>query len=252
MTVTAQLLDLFRVDQQLRGLRTRLDAAERFLKEQTRLLQDVQARSLTLESQIKQYRAAAANAEGEANRLDQKIAALREQMNAAKTAKEYNAFLSELGNYKDEKASHEEQALAAMAKADELEKQLAELKAEASQRQGQVGVAENERAAREAEIKDRLQELTAKRSELAAGIPKDALKQLEDLIRIKGDEAMAQVEVIDRRNYEYSCAACYMTVPIEILNSIVAGRLTRCVSCGSILYTEDKEIVRPSKQVAKA
>ena len=31
MTVTAKLLKLFRVDQQLRGLKTRLNAAERFL-----------------------------------------------------------------------------------------------------------------------------------------------------------------------------------------------------------------------------
>jgi predicted nucleic acid-binding Zn-ribbon protein len=251
MTVTAQLLELFRVDKQLRGLRTRLDAAERFLGEQIKQQQAIQTRAAALEAQLKQYRAASANAEGEAKRLDQKIAAIREQMNAAKTAKEYNAFLTELGNYKDEKSTFEEQALAAMAKIEELEKALADLQVESEQRRKQVGVAEADRAAREAEIRDRLAELTAKRQELATGIPADALQVLEGLIRTRGDEAMAHVEVVDRRNYEYSCAACYMTLPMEILNSIVAGRLTRCVSCGSILYTEDKDIVRPSKQVAK-
>ena len=252
MTVTSQLLELFRVDKQLRGLRTRLDAAERFLKEQVKQQQDVEARAAVSETQIKQHRAAAANAEGEANRLEQKIASIREQMNAAKTAKEYNAFLTELGNYKDEKSGYEEQALAAMSKTEELEKQLAELKAEAEQRRKQVGIAENDRAAREAEIKDRLAELTAKRKELSGGVPADALQALEALIRTRGDEAMAHVEVVDRRNYEYSSAACYMTLPMAIVNSIVAGRLTRCVSCGSILFTEDKDIVKPSKQVAKA
>lgn len=252
MTVTSQLLELFRVDKQLRGLRTRLDAAERFLREQTRQSDELKGASSAIETQIKQLRAAAANFEGEAARLETKINTIREQMNSAKTAKEYNAFLTELGTFKDEKTSSEEQALGAMTKLEELDSKLKELKAQHAERKKMVGAAETERVTREAEIKDRLTELSARRKVLAADVPKEALASLEHLIKTKGDDAMAHVEVVDRRNYEYSCAACYMTLPMETVSSIVAGRLTACVSCGTILYTEDSEIVKTPKQVAKA
>jgi len=253
MTVTSQLLELFRVDKQLRGLRTRLDAAERFLREQTRQAEELKTGAAAIEAQIRQLRAAASNAEGEVARLDAKINALREQMNAAKTAKEYNALLTELGNYKDERSAAEEQALAALSKIEELDSRLKEIAGQQAERMKIVAAAETERASREAEIKDRLDELTARRASLAGGIPKDALSTLEHLIRTKGDDAMAHVEVIDRRNYEYSCAACYMTLPMETVSSIVTGKLTHCVNCGSILFTEDTEIVKSSsKQVQKA
>lgn len=100
MSVTAQLLELFRVDKQVRGLRSRLDAAERFLAVQEKLLEELDVKNKSFEAQARQTRAAISNEEGEAARLDAKIASLREQMNKAKTAKEYNAFLNELANLK--------------------------------------------------------------------------------------------------------------------------------------------------------
>lgn len=249
MTVTSQLLELFRVDQQLRGLRSRLDVAERFLEQQTQQLTELKTRSAAVESQLRQVKASSGNNEGEAKRLEEKIASLREQMNSAKTAKEYNAFLTELGTFKDQKTAAEDEVLAGMSKVEELDKELKALKAQQAERQKIVTAAEADRKAKEAEIKDRLDELTAKRKDLAAKVPKDALATLERLIKTKNDAAMASVEVLDRRNYEYSCAACYMTLPMETVSSIVTGRLTHCVNCGCILYTEE-EIVRPKTQKA--
>jgi predicted nucleic acid-binding Zn-ribbon protein len=250
MTVTKQLLELFRVDQQLRGLRSRLDAAERFLQQQKSLQADLKARAAALESQARQLKAAAVNSEVEAKRLDEKIAHLREQMNSAKTAKEYNAFLNELGTFKDQKSAAEDEALAHLAKVEEISKELASTRAQLEEREKMVATAAADREAKAAEIKDRLDELTARRQSLAGAVPRDALATLERLIATKRDDAMAAVEVMDRRNYEYTCAGCFMTLPMETVNSIVAGRLTLCVNCGCILYTEE-EIVRP-KQPAKA
>src|SRR5215813_632573 len=124
MTVTSQLLELFRVDKQLRGLRSRLDAAERFLQQQKSLQTDLKTRASALESQARQMKASAGSSEGEAKRLEERIAGLREQMNSAKTAKEYNAFLSELGTFKDQKTAAEEEALGVMSKLEELNKEL--------------------------------------------------------------------------------------------------------------------------------
>jgi predicted nucleic acid-binding Zn-ribbon protein len=257
MSVTLQLLRLFQVDKQLRGLRSRLDSAEKFLTQQRAQLKDIDEKKGSLEAQIKQLRAAQANDEGEAARLDERINGLREQMNAMKTAKEYSAAVSELNNFKDQKSKAEESALESMTRIEQLEGQLAELKKQREERAKLVAQAETDRTAREAEIKDRLEELKAQRTEMAKGIPQDALNILEGLIKLRGDEAMCPVEILDRRNHEYSCSGCMMTLPVEVVNTMLGGRLTRCVSCSCIVYTEEENFLGPppktpkSKQVAK-
>jgi predicted nucleic acid-binding Zn-ribbon protein len=243
MTETAKLLRLFRVDQQLRGLRTRLDMAEKYLAEQERQLKDLQQRQVQTASDLKKLKTAISSDEGEVAGVDERIAKIREQMNAAKTNKEYSAFLAELSHLKARKEEIERHELEEMTKVEALEKQLAELTGHLAQRQTIVAQAKTERDAREAEIRDRLKELSAQRDALRAEIAASTAKAFEDMVRLHGDLAMAAVEVLDRRNHEWTCGACQMTLPVETINHISAGRLTRCVSCRCFLYTEEEDIV---------
>ena len=177
-----------------------------------------------------------------------------------KTAKEYNAGLTELNNYKESKTKHEDAAVENMAKLEQLDSQAADMKKQREERARIVSGAETDRVTKEAEIKDRVEELTAQRKAMTDGIPKDALTTLEALIKLRGDDAMAPVEVLDRRNLEYACTACMMTLPVETVSAMLAGKLTKCVSCHCIIYTEEDLLpVKPTpkakpvkKQVAKA
>src|SRR3954469_19618533 len=105
MSVTESLLRVFRVDQQLQGLQSRLRAAERFLGEQTKQLQTLDSKREALASQLKQSQVAVANHEGEMARIDARIEQLREQMNAARTNKEYKAFLTEVNTLKADRST---------------------------------------------------------------------------------------------------------------------------------------------------
>ena len=102
MDVTAKLLAVFQVDKQLRGLKSRLTAAERFLGEQSKELSGLDAKQHALETQLKAVTAQTMGAEGEAKRLEARIAGIREQMNNAKTNREYQAFLVEMNTFKIE------------------------------------------------------------------------------------------------------------------------------------------------------
>jgi len=250
MSITHQLLKLFQVDKQLRGLRSRLDGAERFLEQQRGFLKDIEEKTSAITSQVKHLRAAIANDEGEAARIEAKIAAIREQINGLKTAKEYNAGLTELNTFKEAKTKHEDAAVEAMGRLESLESQAADLKKLKEERAKIVAGAESDRQTKEIEIKDRLQELKSQRDALAAEIPKESLSSLESLIKLRGDDAMAPVEVLDRRNLEYSCTACMMTLPVETVSAMLSGRLTKCVSCHCIIYTEDE--ILPSKPAPKS
>lgn len=254
MSVTKQLLDLFRVDKQLRGLTSRLEAAERFYNAQASQLADLHKQRGTLEAQLRQLKASIANEDGEAARLDARISTIREQMNSAKTAKEYNAFLTELNNYKAEKQAAEDREIEAMQRAEEIEKQLATLRTQVAERQKIVTAAQADRDQKAADIKDRVTELTAQRQQVASTIPPRELKAFEELVNLRGDEAMAPVEILDRRAHEYSCSACMMAVTVETANSLISGKLVNCPSCRCILYIEEETLAAataPAKKKGK-
>ena len=241
MSVTEKLLRVFRVDQQLRGLQGRLGGAERFLEEQTRQLKQVEAKRDAAAAQLRQLRATIADHEGEMARLDAKLAAIREQMNSAKTNKEYKAFLTEINTFKTERDAHEESALGLMGKADELKGQLEELEKQRGEREKVCRVASDDRAKRAEEIRERVNALTAERSALAAEVTPEALRLYTELVTQRGDDAMAPIEEQDRRRHEYNCGSCMMSMPVETVSALLKGGVvTRCVSCGCILFIESE------------
>lgn len=242
MTVTQKLLKVFLVDKQLRGLQSRLRASEKYLAEQSSQLGVLETRKGSLETQIRQLTAVAHDKQAEVARLDERLKVVRERMDSAQTNKDYKGFLTELNTFKGERDKFETEALEQMGKTDEFKKQLAEVEGQREERAKLVKIAQDERDKRALEIKDRLEQLTKERATLTAEIPKDPLHTFEQLIRARGDEAMAQIEVQDRKRHEYNCASCMMSIPVETISSVLgSGRLTTCVSCGCILYITDED-----------
>tara|TARA_R110002072_G_scaffold42064_22_gene119232 strand:- start:132680 stop:133435 length:756 start_codon:yes stop_codon:yes gene_type:complete len=242
MSVTNQLLCLFRVDIELRGLQDRLQGAERFLGEQTKKLADIGAQTESLESQIRQLKATTANAEGESERIKVHIDELREKMNNASTNKEYKAFLSEVNNLKEQRTGHDEQAIEGLEKIEQLNTRLAELHESKAERDKVRGVAETDRQQRADEIAEKLAELRTKRDELAADVPKAAMAVYQELLDTRGEDAMAPMEVVDRKRHEYVCGSSMMSVPMEVAASLMQGKLTTSPNDGCILYlTEEVE-----------
>jgi predicted nucleic acid-binding Zn-ribbon protein len=247
MSVTEKLLRVFRVDQQLTGLQSRLRGAEKFLGEQTKQLTSLDARREALNAQLRQLQATIANHEGEMARFDARIEQLREQMNSAKTNKEYKAFLTEVNTLKAERSTNETAALELMTKADDFKKQLAELDSQRDERQKVAKVADEDRGKRADEIRDRLKELVAEREKLVGEVPADVFKAYTDLVARLGEDAMAPLNELDRRRHEYTCGNCQMALPVESVNSLLKGTagnhgVTRCVSCGCILYIEKETV----------
>lgn len=239
MSLTEKLLRVFRVDQQLQGLQSRLRAAERFHDEQTRLLEVLRAQQRTLGDQLRQLQARIGEEEVEIKAVDARIEKLRDQMNSAKTNKEYQAFLVEVNTLKADKELAESAALELMTKADDLKNQLAEVDAKTAEREKVLSVAATERRQRADEIRDRVSELKVQREAFAAEVPSEALAVYEELLHKRGDDAMAAVEIQDRKRHEATCGACMMSVPVETISTLISGsRLIRCVSCGCILYME--------------
>jgi uncharacterized protein len=239
MSVTDSLLKLFRVDRQLAGLEGRFKAAERFLDEQTRLIEQIDAKAGSVRRQLKLLQASAADREGEVARLDGRIAQLRDRLDSSHSNKEYQAVLTEINTLKADRDRAEETAIEQLGKADELKAQLGELEAQRAEREKVRKVAEEERDKRRGEVQGRIDELKAERAVAAKGVPGEVRGLYERLLSEREGEAMAPIEEQDRRRHEYTCGACMMAVPIESVSALLSqGRVVTCVSCGCILYME--------------
>lgn len=252
MSVTAALLKVFRVDQQLRGLKSRLHAAERFLAEQEKQLKAVEDKHAALTAQLKQLKVSISGEEGETAAIDTRMAKLRDHMNGAKTNKEYSAFLAELDALKKKKKEIEDAELAQMGQVESLQKQALEHTKSRDERKAIIAKARAERDERASEIKGRVDELSAQRDELVKDVPAEALRILDEMSAKKGDEAMSAVEVIDRRAHEWSCGSCMMTLTVETVNSLSVGRLTRCPSCKVVLFSEEDLVSQKAAAAPKS
>lgn len=249
MDVTAKLLAVFQVDKQLRGLKSRLTAAERFLGEQSKELYGLDTKQHALETQLKAVTAQTMGAEGEAKRLEARIAVIREQMNNAKTNREYQAFLVEMNTFKIEKDKHETAALDSMSRQEDIKGQVGEIVTKKGER-GQVKqVAQTDRDARYKEIETQLNELKAERDQLATEVPADVLSRYQRLVDMRGEEAMGPVEVQDRKRHEYTCGVCQMSLPIDAVSLLMSqGKLTFCSACQCILFLDNtaREALTPA------
>lgn len=239
MTVTSQLLRLYLVDKQLRGLKSRLKGAEAFLLQQDKLVADLDARVASMTSQVRQLEASYKNDEVEVKAIDDRTAMLRDRMNNAKTSKEHSALLTEISTLKADKKPLEDRMLEAMGKIETLKKSQEQVDAERAERLTVRDGAARERDARAAEIRDRVAELEAERETAKLDVIDSVLLIYEERLALGVEDVMAPIEEQDRRNMEYTCGSCYTHLPIERVSILLKrGDLTKCPSCQAILYIE--------------
>jgi predicted nucleic acid-binding Zn-ribbon protein len=230
------------VDQQVRGLRSRVDGSARRLAAQQTKLEQFQRQAGEVHLQLKQTKASLANFESDASGVEQRIEKHRQSMANVRSNKEYAALLIEVNTLKAEKAGIEDKSLEFMTRVEELEGRFAEFNTKVQEQQKIVDGASKDVAEGKAEIADQLGKLTAERDEAAAPIPPAALSQYTRLADDYEGEAMAEVEEQDRRRMEYTCGACFMSLPIQVVNASLStkDKPVVCSNCGRILYVSQQ------------
>lgn len=241
MTLMECLLHLNQVDAQVRGLRSRLESAQRYLDAQTRQRDELNSAVSELQTRRKHVRASIANLETEMAGIDERIEKLRNELNSAETNKQYTAILTELNTVKVRRADVEDHVLQEMESVESLDAQHEQARGQVTEREKIRGIAEQQLAERRSEIGERLGELEAERAQAAAAVPSDVLQVFDEMAYIFDGEAMAEVNEINRRHREYACGACNIHLPFELVSKLMGGvqSVVRCASCQRILYMQD-------------
>ena len=243
MTLTEDLLALFRVDSQVRGLRTRVDNAATTLKVREKQLADLIVQREELESNIRQMQATIQNLEGESSDFRDRVEKLRVELNAATNDKQYQAILSEMKIIQEQRDQIDEQNIAEMERLDGLKENLTEIEAKITDRTKVRDLAITKLEERTEEVKERLEELEGERAVAAKVIPGDSLAIFDRIAEDNEGETLAPVMEIDKRRHEYSCGSCNIEIPYNLVVSLLSGTETiqQCPACKRILHLETAE-----------
>ena len=152
MTLTEDLLTLFRVDRQVRGLRSRLASAEHYLQAQDRQLGELKAQEDELAHRRQQLQATVGNLETEGVAFDERMEKLREELNNASTNKQYTAVLTELNTVKLSRSGLDDHLLEEMEQIDRIDEQIAQLKGQVAERRKVREVAEAQLQERQGDV----------------------------------------------------------------------------------------------------
>jgi predicted nucleic acid-binding Zn-ribbon protein len=239
MALNEALHRLFLVDQQVRGLESRLSGARRRVKAQQGQLHQLNQQATELRDQLRRTEAHQATLENEIASADTRINHLRDQMNAVKTNKEYSAMLVEVNTLKADRSKLEDSALESMSRIEELRGELEKAEQQIAEQQRIKANADSELADREGEVQEQLDRLRSEREHAASEVPDESLLVFERLAETYEGEAMAPIIEEDRRRLEYVCGGCYMQIPVEKVNLLLTqDQMVRCSSCSRILYME--------------
>jgi predicted nucleic acid-binding Zn-ribbon protein len=242
MTLMQSVLHLYQLDSQVRGLRSRLDGAQRYADAQSRQLEHLLQQRNEIESRRRLTQATVANQETEIASIDQRIEKLRDELNSAATNKQYTALLNELNTAKEQRDTIEARAMDEMEAIETLAGQMTEVEDQILERRKVLDVARQQVEERRQEVGQRLEELEAERAQVASTIDSESLAVFEEIANAYDGEAMGHIEEVDRRHREFACGACHMSLPFEQVSLLMSGHdtLVRCNACGRILYMQDE------------
>ena len=105
-----------------------------------------------------------------------------------------------------------------------------------------VARADTEVQACQTEIGQELDQLKNDRTQAEQDIPVDVRTVFNRMADMHEGEGMAPVSEVSRRNREYLCDGCYMSIPVERVNALIIQQdtLVLCPSCNRILYIDQE------------
>jgi len=241
------LVNLQVIENQLRKARKKLQKGQQAKEKQQLHITQLEAALVAKREEIKLTRLQSSKLELELKAKDDQVTRFRVALNTAKSNRDYSAMLTQLNLGKADRSKLEDQILALITQveADQLISKQGEeeIAAERQRLQERAEQISRQQQALQSELDKLEQQYSQARS--ALGEREHALfKRLAD--RFDG-EALAPVAELNARRAEYGCGGCYMSIPRELINSLMSrDEVVVCPNCGRILVLE----LNPTQQTA--
>jgi len=197
----------------------------------------LRARAATTQSQLESLKTRAKHIESDRKRLELDVEAKKQQIERyanqqlqTRKNEEYRALAHEIDGCKADITRIEDEELALMEQAEQVQKDISRISREAEEtkkvEEEQVGQLDQ----REENLKKELADLQQGRAELAAAVEESARARYERLVKSKGENVIVGV-------HRGVCGGCHVKLPAQILVFCLADQeIITCTNCGRILY----------------
>ena len=233
------LVDLQKIEIDLRKARTKLQRGRQRIKAQQQRIEQLNAAVKAKEEESKLAKLQYAKLELELRTDESEIAKLRLALNTAKTNKDYSAILTQINTDKADKAKLEDQLLQLLTQIETDQADKRELIQNLEVEDQKLAEISEQVAEKTATVQIDVDQLEAQYKTAAAHVPpteQSLFKRLAD--RFDG-AVLAEVSQMNGVRKEYSCGGCYMSVPLESVNSLMSkDDVLTCSNCGRILVLE--------------
>jgi predicted nucleic acid-binding Zn-ribbon protein len=237
MPATAEnLRELHELHQRAKMLRDRLASGPKTLAARQAALARRQAELVIARDALKRAKAEIKSRETQAQATRARTDELRARLNTIKKQAEYDALRNDIAHANANITRLEDEALELMGKVETQESDLKSLEADVARLNAEADALTRELESRAVEERTRLGELEAAIVAAEAIIPEEQRDQYRRVIKQRGADAMAAVDV-DFKTHAGSCHGCYTSLTTQMVNDLLGGEtLTFCRSCGRILY----------------
>lgn len=245
------LVNLFKADQSLREIQTRLDSVTKNVRAQERKVADLLQRQTAGHDTIMKTQAKAAELDLEVKSRDARIEALRTQQQVAQTSREYQAFLSEINTHKVDRGQFEEQQLKLMEQVEKMQADHAHLSTQLETERTRLTTMQGEIGTRVKDLGGQVEALQPARDAAAATVPQKARDLFERLADRFEGEAMAPIEKPHPKREEYICSSCNLELMVDVYNRLrTRDEPVMCPSNKHMLYipeemTNDNSVNKP-------
>lgn len=239
------IIELQRLDGELRDASLVLEGIPRLAQDIDRKIQATTKLVADAKDKMAQNQKKRRDLENDVKDLKAAIGKYKRQLNEVKTNKEYTSLLHEIEETQHKVDGLEEQIIAEMLAADDVEQ---EIQAALRRQSAEEDLLQKEKGVLDEKMKEteaRHASLAKERQALLPRVPREQLKLYEALAQKKGGTALSPVT-------GDFCAMCHMRVRPQMLNEIRdKTAVILCEACGRILYCPAKpEPVKPEPPAA--
>jgi len=225
----ATLREIHRLRRAAKDLTDRIEAGPRQIKAQHTVIARQEENLKKAQDELKHLKVHTHEKEVSLKAATEQTKKYEKQLNDIMSKKEYDALKHELATTRASEAKLEDDILAKFGDIEERQKKIPELEKTLAQSKAQAVQLEREQESRLTELKRQHAEVQKQLAEHEALLPDDIKPAYDRLIASKGEDAMSAVE-------NKNCIACYTGITAQNYNDLVQGRFLLCKSCGRILY----------------
>lgn len=233
------LVDLQKIEIDLRRARGKLKRGQQRTDAQLQRIEQLQAALKAKQEEIKLTKLQYAKLELELQTDESEISKMRVALNTAKTNRDYSAILTRINTDKADKSKLEDQLLQLLTQIEEDQAASRALLEDVDVEKQKFGEVEAQVQEKAAGIQATIDSLMGQYNSAAAQVPKKQQKLFDRLAGRFDGEVLAPVSQMNGARKDYSCGGCYMSVPLESVNTLMSkDEVLTCSNCGRILVLE--------------